>query len=95
MPTIPIVGQQSATAALMDEFLELVYGDEELLRDEFDAIVAQEWSDRIPPVSPRATRRFDDPLSGSHPGSGRSKPTVDRSPVRAVRKRNRQRSPPW
>ena len=39
---------------LTEEFLELVCADEELLRAEFDEIVAQQWISPPPPGEPRA-----------------------------------------
>ncbi|WP_205739801.1 J domain-containing protein [Georgenia sp. SYP-B2076] len=40
-----------------DEFLELICSDAELLRAEFDAIVAAEWPARTPPSAPAPSRR--------------------------------------
>lgn len=94
MSTVPAVWLQGAPAALMDEFIELVCGDAELLREEFDAIVTQEWADRIPPADPTGTHKGDEPPSSSS-APARPTPPVDRFPMRAMRERNRQRSPPW
>jgi hypothetical protein len=79
----------------MDEFIELVCGDADLLREEFDAIVTQEWADWHPPDSPKGTHKADEPRSLFSCAQARLKPPVGRSPLRAMRERNRQRSPPW
>ena len=39
-----------------EKFLDLVYADEELLRAEFDAIIAEEWGQLSPPARRRPTR---------------------------------------
>jgi hypothetical protein len=47
-----------------DQFFALIYSDEELLRDEFDALIAAAWSSRPPPTAARgrgAERRPDRP----------------------------------
>ncbi|WP_406833042.1 hypothetical protein ABEG17_09480 [Pedococcus sp. KACC 23699] len=46
---------------LTEEFLELVCADEELLRAEFDEIIAQEWTSPPPPGEPRAATPGDGP----------------------------------
>ena len=94
MLTVPAVWLQRAPCALVDEFIELVSGDAALVQEEFEAIVAEEWPGQLPPAQPRLTRQVDEPPSGSHRAHGRSKPMADRSPVRIMRERNRQRSPP-
>jgi hypothetical protein len=44
---------QGAAVAGVDEwFIEVMCADEELLRAEFDAIVAEEWADSPPPTDP-------------------------------------------
>jgi hypothetical protein len=95
MLTIPVapVGE---TPSREEEFLELVYADEELLRAEFDAIIAKEWPTDGPPGRPRATPRGTGPSPArqaeqrgvraplgmpSHPHGGL--PGRQRSPPRA------------
>ena len=51
--------------AVEEEFLELVYGDEDLLRAEFDAIIAAEWPDASPPLRPRR-RAQPPPVTSLH-----------------------------
>ncbi|MGZ6838948.1 MAG: hypothetical protein ACXVHC_00590, partial [Frankiaceae bacterium] len=62
MATVPVV-QNHAADSVHEEFLELVCGDEQLLRAEFDAIIAQEWGSR--PPSGSSTRS----VSGNPPPS--------------------------
>lgn len=50
MPTLA-TSQQESTLAADEEFLAIVCSDEDLLRAEFDAIVAAEWPSP-PPVEP-------------------------------------------
>ena len=54
MPTAP-THQNPTEDTAADQFLELVLADEQLLRDEFDAIIAQEWATCPPPVRDRGT----------------------------------------
>ena len=80
--------------ALDDEFLELVCSDEELLRAEFDAIIAREWES--------SPSRPGPPDAASPPGrgdrrrrdwwSGRCAPSGPDHPVTSGWRR--QRSPP-
>ena len=51
MSTLPAAPNHAAPV-LADEFIELVCADEQLLRAEFDAIIAEAWS--TPPPSPRS-----------------------------------------
>ncbi len=92
MPTIP--GPPSARHSVEEQFLELVYADEALLRAEFDAIVAREWPNRHPPTRPRPASR----ASGPHPRRPLAQPGV-RAPHGTPRhsrgqQLRRQRSPP-
>jgi len=76
-----------------DEFLALIYSDEELLRDEFDALLAAAW-DSPPPADardrgsahPPDNRRSDLPAT-----SGRLLLAVDAGPRTATA---RTRAPP-
>lgn len=54
--------QAGLTGALDDEFLELVCSDEELLRAEFDAIIAREWAG--------SPSRPGPPVAASRPDGG-------------------------
>jgi len=95
MLTIPVapVGE---TPSREEEFLELVYADEELLRAEFEAVIAKEWPTdgpsgrlRRPPrgTGPSPARQAEQrgvraPLGvPSHPHGGL--PGRQRSPPRA------------
>jgi hypothetical protein len=92
MVTVPAI-QSGAAQAVHDEFLDLVCADEELLRAEFDAIIAQEWSSRPPPADPPAASRGTGPRQG-----GPAPPVFRGSPLRprhpGVGGWGRQRSPP-
>ena len=76
-----------------DEFMELVCGDADLLRAEFDAIVAEEWGGQPPPADSPMARQNDQAPSHLHREQARSK-RADQPRARAMRPRNRQRSPP-
>ncbi|MCP2259994.1 hypothetical protein LX15_003705 [Streptoalloteichus tenebrarius] len=85
-----------AAQQVVDEaFVDLVYGDEDLLRAEFDAIVRAAWH-RPPPVPPRPRSGPPAPEAGPHAAD-------DAEPGPAPRARPhapgadgwaRQRSPP-
>jgi hypothetical protein len=51
MPQIPQTDTVHAIRSMDEEFLELLCADEELLRAEFDAIIAAEWPGP-PPAEP-------------------------------------------
>jgi hypothetical protein len=92
MATFPAV-QSGAARRVEEEFLDLVCADEELLRAEFDAIIAQEWAGRPPPAQHKAASPTPGPHSQRHPaprGSGASR--RPRHP--GVGGWRRQRSPP-
>lgn len=85
---------RTGSLATVDEvFLDLVCRDEQLLRDEFDAIIAAGWPTRRPPATPRAV---------SWPSAPRpARPALPAPECRGggcsrrpVRRRRRQRSPP-
>jgi len=85
-------------AALDDveaEFLALICADEELLRTEFDAIIAEGWGQPAPPTPPRRSRC---PAQPAQPGRGRAHGPADRltgSQHRpAAEGRHSQRAPP-
>ena len=93
MPTVPAVRLRAAPG-VDEEFLELVYADEQLLRAEFDDIVAQEWPTGHPPARPTAATPGTDPRPRRHlgPRGVRASRRQRRHPG-AARSR-RQRSPP-
>jgi hypothetical protein len=85
MPQIPHADGSTATRGTDEQFLELVCADEDLLRAEFDTIIAAEWPSP-PPAEPdrgadaeRRPRRARQPREASaaalpnrprHPGIG-------------------------
>ena len=92
---MPTTAPTSETARTVDEqFLDLIYGDTDLLAAEFDAIIAAEWPE---PPADRPARG----AAGRHPGSGPARRAADpvRGPVSRPRHPGiggwaRQRSPP-
>jgi hypothetical protein len=93
MLTIPVapVGE---TRSREKEFLELVYADEELLRAEFDAIVAEEWPTDGPPGRPRATSRGTGPSPARQAERPGLRAPAGKAPHPLGRLPGRQRSPP-
>jgi hypothetical protein len=79
---------------VQERFFELVYADEELLRAEFDAIIAEEWGQLTPPTQRRPTRPPPPPAQRRerHRGSAGAPPS--RRHHRAGEGRSRQRAPP-
>jgi hypothetical protein len=51
MPQIPHADGSTATRIRDEQFLELLCADEDLVRAEFDAIIAAEWPS-LPPAEP-------------------------------------------
>jgi hypothetical protein len=94
MPTISETRGEGNARTLDEEFLELVCSDEELLRAEFEAIVAAGW--------PRTPARPPLRRPAGRPPTPRGGPRRERPPDRlATRPRHpgvggwaRQRSPP-
>jgi hypothetical protein len=92
MGHVPRTDGSTATLGTDEQFLQMVYADEDLLRAEFDAIIAAEWPSP-PPVEP-----------GSAGADGRPGPAERRGDTGAVLSpraphtgtgaRARQRSPP-
>jgi hypothetical protein len=93
MLTIPVapVGE---TRSREKEFLELVYADEELLRAEFDAIIAEEWPTDGPPGRPRATSRGTGPSPARQAERPGLRAPAGKAPHPLGRLPGRQRSPP-
>jgi hypothetical protein len=93
MPTTPTTSETAP--AVEEQFLDLIYGDADLLAAEFDAIIAAEWPE--PPSD-----RPGGSAAGRHPSSGparRSAASI-RGPVSRPRHPGiggwaRQRSPPF
>jgi len=93
MPTTP--GTADTTARTVDEqFLDLIYSDQELLAAEFNAIIAAEWPS--PPANPHGRGATDRPPPVGQPTAQPTLPTT-----RASRPQHpdtggwaRQRSPP-
>ena len=98
MPTVPVEldvhGGQEDLLEVEQAFLDLVCADEQLLRAEFDAIIAREWPTRRPPVrrswvwpgtDPDPRRRLA--RRGWRPFLGHARPP-------GARRWRRQRSPP-
>lgn len=92
MPTTPVTSPTARTVE--EQFLDLIYGDPDLLTDEFDAIIAAEWPE--PPAD--RPGRSD---AARTPGRGRPRRAADpvRGPVSQPRHPGtggwtRQRSPP-
>jgi hypothetical protein len=82
---------------VQERFFELVYADEELLRAEFDAIIAEEWGQPTPPARRRPTHPPDPPKRRRerHDGSAgglTGRPGRQHHPGGEAR--SRQRAPP-
>ncbi|HEV7146709.1 MAG TPA: hypothetical protein VGN48_06885 [Pedococcus sp.] len=93
MPTTPNAGYRTANS-VDDQFLALVLADEQLLRDEFDAIIAQQWATCPPPVRHRGASPAADPSPRQPlvpPGRAAARPRPRRPSASG---RRRQRSPP-
>jgi hypothetical protein len=95
MPTLP-TSQHESTLAADEEFLAIVCAEEDLLRAEFDAIIAAGWP------SPSPDPPADDNAVQRSPGPARRQPNVgqarlpNRAPGRhpGIGEWSRQRSPP-
>jgi hypothetical protein len=77
-----------------EEFVELICADEELLRAEFDAIIAQEWTSTPPPAGPPVASPRPDPGAPARGlvSGGQATPRPARRPGDDAW--GRQRSPP-
>jgi len=93
MPQICPPGSVDDTCSTEEQFLDLLLADQELLRAEFNAIIAAEWPGPPPDLPDRRVRGEPDPdrrrryraTATTVPGT-RRRPHVDESA--------RQRSPP-
>ena len=92
MPTTP--GTSDSTRTVDEQFLDLICSDEDLLRAEFDAIIAAEWPSP-PTTTPRRGAAGERPTSGAHRGAGAlgARP-VTRPRHPGIGEWARQRSPP-
>ena len=91
MPTISTARHESTLAP--EQFLEIVCSDDDLVRAEFDAIVAAEWP-RLPPDAPDeddAEERSPDTTRRARTGRSGQPP---RPPHLGMRGWSRERSPP-
>lgn len=92
METVPLIELAMTTVA---EFTEVVCGDRDLLRAEFDAIIAANWPSHEqltpPPPDPGSVPRFPraDPASSAVGGG-----VLQSTPVVPVPAWPRERSPP-
>jgi hypothetical protein len=79
---------------VQEKFLELVHADEELLRAEFDAIIAEEWGQPTAPARRRPTHPPTPPPQRRerHRGSAGGPPGQQHHPGGEAR--SRQRAPP-
>lgn len=91
MPQAPANGE--IERAVEEQFVDLIYGDADLLAAEFDAIIAAAW--------PEPPREIPSRGDGGHPGGGPARRAGDpvRGPVSrpwhpGVGALARQRSPP-
>ena len=93
MPTVSAT-QLGVPRSVDEELLELVCADEEFLRAEFDAIIAEEWPTNPPTADPPGAAPAPAPRQGWRPApldfrAGRGQP---RHP--GIGGWSRQRSPP-
>jgi hypothetical protein len=98
VPEVGAGGAGAVEAAAVDEaeetFLALVYTDEELLRAEFDAIIADSWNEPTPPARQRPTRPPAPPPQRRRHRSGTAGRAPGRQHYPAGEGRSRQRAPP-
>ena len=93
MPTAP-TAHVGAAPSVDEEFLELVYADEQLLRAEFDEIVAQEWPAGHPPATPGSATPGTDHRPRRRLGPGGVRASRRQRGHRGAGRWRRQRSPP-
>jgi hypothetical protein len=86
--------QQSSTRWCEAEFLDLICADEELLRAEFDALIAAGWPIEPPTVRGVGRRREHTPAGGRGAHARRVRSLSRQPDAPEVRARSRQRSPP-
>jgi hypothetical protein len=89
------VVEAAAVDEVEERFLALVCADEELLRAEFDAIIASAWGQPTPPARPRPTRPPGPPAPrGEQRADGSAGELPGRQHYPAGERRSRQRAPP-
>jgi hypothetical protein len=87
-------GAPAPAGTIDDAFLDIICQDEELLRAEFDALVAASWDEPPPPPRPPAVPRPADnpaPQPATRTTTAQEIPSRSHHPAPAGR---RQRSPP-
>jgi hypothetical protein len=91
MATMADVGCDPAAA---EDFLSIVLSDDELVRAEFDAIMAEQWPDQPPDQGDRSDRE-QRPTQPAHRFGGWARsPSSDRRRNDRMNRWRRQRSPP-
>jgi hypothetical protein len=85
------MGTVNDSRAVDSAFIDLLCQDDDLVRAEFDALVAASWH-LPPPLPPAAPRPADQPPSRSWPAAREAPPTAGRRPIGAGLRH--QRSPP-
>lgn len=55
-----------AVRGVDEEFLALMCADDDFLRAEFEAIIAQEWADSLPPADPPVASPSSGPVPHGH-----------------------------
>jgi hypothetical protein len=94
MPQILHTDALNATRSTDEQFLELLCADEDLLRAEFDAIIAAEWPGP-PPAEPNGGRRSQPrPRSTRRRARARTAGLPSRPRHPGIGGWTRQRSPP-
>ncbi len=83
-----------AAPSVDQEFLELVYADEQLLRAEFDDIIAREWPTGPPPAAPTGVTPGADPAPRRQPPPGGVRASRRQRRDPGADRWRRQRSPP-
>lgn len=87
-------GAPSAPVRTVDDaFLDLIYGDEEFLRAEFDALISASW-DPPPPRPPALPEPADRPPGWPAAPTPDAAPTTPAWPRPSRRRLTRQRAPP-
>jgi len=89
----PLAEAGATAAPTDDEFIDLICQDEELLRAEFDALIAASWLTPPPPPPPPAPPRPTPPPDRRTGPVDAEEPAPLQGSVPAARW-NRQRSPP-
>ncbi|WP_157693020.1 hypothetical protein [Pedococcus dokdonensis] len=77
-----------------EEFLDLVCADDEFVRAEFDALVAEVWSSRPPPADPSPAARGAGPEQQGGPAPSPTRLLGPRPRRPGAGGWRRQRSPP-